>query len=96
MAGWRGHAGLPAAVAHGLALDDPSLQGAATQDIVRNVEQASSGTSAVTGTISGVAGAAEKTGGAARDVLTSATALSTQAEHLTEEVQRFLATVRAA
>ncbi|MCJ2071152.1 methyl-accepting chemotaxis protein [Methylobacterium sp. J-030] len=71
-------------------------QGVATQEIVRNVEQASSGTSAVTGTIAGVAGAAEKTGLGARDVLTSATALSSQAEHLAEEVQRFLATVRAA
>jgi methyl-accepting chemotaxis protein len=71
-------------------------QGAATQEIVRNVGQAASGTSAVTDTIAGVAGAAEKTGLGAQDVLTSAIALSSQAEHLAEEVQRFLATVRAA
>ena len=71
-------------------------QDAATQEIVRNVEQASIGTSAVTGTIAGVAGAAENTGAAAGAVLTSATQLSLQSEHLTDEVERFLATVRAA
>ncbi|SFK94215.1 methyl-accepting chemotaxis protein [Methylorubrum salsuginis] len=71
-------------------------QGAATQEIVRNVAQASVGTSAVTGTIAGVASASETTGAAASQVLTSASELSRQSEHLTEEVHRFLATVRAA
>ncbi|WP_058620788.1 methyl-accepting chemotaxis protein, partial [Methylobacterium indicum] len=71
-------------------------QGAATQEIVRNVSQASVGTSAVTGNIAGVAQASETTGRAATQVLTSASALSRQSEHLTAEVQRFLATVRAA
>ncbi|CAA2102202.1 Methyl-accepting chemotaxis protein 4 [Methylobacterium bullatum] len=71
-------------------------QGAATQEIVRNVAQAATGTSEVTSNISGVAGAAEETGAAANQVLTSASELSHQSEHLTAEVKRFLATVRAA
>ena len=71
-------------------------QGAATQEIVRNVAQASVGTSAVTGNIAGVAQASETTGMAATQVLTSASALSRQSEQLTAEVHRFLATVRAA
>ena len=71
-------------------------QGAATQEIVRNVSQAAAGTGEVTGTIAGVAGAAEETGAAASQVLASASALSRQSEHLSAEVARFLATVRAA
>ena len=71
-------------------------QGAATQEIVRNVAQAASGTGAVTATIAGVAQAAEETGAASAQVLASATELSRQSEHLGSEVQRFLATVRAA
>lgn len=71
-------------------------QGAATQEIVRNVAQASAGTGEVTGNIAGVAGAAEETGAAASQVLGAASELSRQSEHLTAEVARFLATVRAA
>jgi methyl-accepting chemotaxis protein len=71
-------------------------QGAATQEIVRNVTRAASGTGAVTENIAGVAGAAEETGAAAAQVLDSASALSRQSEGLTDEVRRFLATVRAA
>ncbi|MDQ0521625.1 methyl-accepting chemotaxis protein [Methylobacterium gregans] len=71
-------------------------QGAATQEIVRNVAQASVGTSAVTGNIVGVARASEDTGAAAAQVLGAAGELSRQSEHLTGEVGRFLATVRAA
>ncbi|MCF4127581.1 methyl-accepting chemotaxis protein [Methylobacterium sp. SyP6R] len=71
-------------------------QGAATQEIVRNVSQASIGTSAVTGTISTVAQASESTGMAATRVLNSASDLSRQSEHLSQEVHRFLVTVRAA
>ncbi|MCP1539890.1 methyl-accepting chemotaxis protein [Methylorubrum extorquens] len=71
-------------------------QGAATQEIVRNVAQASSGTAEVTRNISGVAQASEETGIAASQVLTSSAELSRQSEHLSAEVQRFLATVRAA
>ncbi|GJD45648.1 Methyl-accepting chemotaxis protein [Methylobacterium cerastii] len=71
-------------------------QGAATQEIVRNVTQASVGTSEVTSTIAGVAGAAEEKGAAASQVFASASALSRQSDHLGAEVTRFLATVRAA
>ena len=71
-------------------------QGAATQEIVRNVAQAASGTDAVTTTIAGVAGAAEETGAAASQVLGAASELSRQSEQLAAEMSRFLATVRAA
>ncbi|MFC5552539.1 methyl-accepting chemotaxis protein [Methylobacterium iners] len=71
-------------------------QGAATQEIVRNVTQAATGTGQVTANISGVAGAAEETGAAASQVLSSASELSRQSEHLRAEVHRFLGTIRAA
>ncbi|GJD97649.1 methyl-accepting chemotaxis protein [Methylobacterium iners] len=71
-------------------------QGAATQEIVRNVSQAAVGTTQVTTEIGGVASAAEVTGAAASQVLSSASELSRQSEHLSSEVARFLATVRAA
>ncbi|MCP1550748.1 MULTISPECIES: methyl-accepting chemotaxis protein [Methylorubrum] len=71
-------------------------QGAATQEIVRNVAQASAGANEVTGNIVGVAQASEETGAAATQVLSAASELSRQSEHLGAEVTRFLATVRAA
>ncbi|PIU06800.1 MULTISPECIES: methyl-accepting chemotaxis protein [Methylobacterium] len=71
-------------------------QDAATQEIVRNVAQASTGTAEVTSNIVGVARASEDTGAAASQVLSSASELSHQSEHLSAEVARFLATVRAA
>ncbi|MBP1180401.1 methyl-accepting chemotaxis protein [Methylobacterium sp. PvR107] len=63
---------------------------------MRNVGQAAAGTGEVTSNITGVAGAAEKTGAAADRVLASAFELARQSDELTEEVHRFLATVRAA
>ncbi|MCJ2124727.1 methyl-accepting chemotaxis protein [Methylobacterium sp. J-077] len=71
-------------------------QGAATQEIVRNVTQAASGTDEVTTNITGVAEAAEQTGTAAHQVLDAASELSQRSAQLTEEVARFLHTVRAA
>ncbi len=71
-------------------------QGAATQEIVRNVAQASTGTAEVTSNIVGVARASEDTGAAASQVLSSASELSRQSEHLSSEVTHFLNTVRAA
>lgn len=71
-------------------------QGAATNEIVRNVGRAAAGTSEVTGNIAGVVGAAEETGAATAQVLASASELSRQSEHLTHEVHRFLGTARAA
>ena len=58
--------------------------------------QAAVGTGEVTSNIAGVAGAAEATGAAASQVLASASELSRQSESLSTEVDRFLATVRAA
>ncbi|MCJ2014530.1 methyl-accepting chemotaxis protein [Methylobacterium sp. J-076] len=71
-------------------------QGAATQEIVRNVAQAATGTGEVTTTIAHVAGAAEDTGTAASQVLEAASALSLHSERLHAEMNRFVATVRAA
>ena len=71
-------------------------QGAATQEIVRNVAQAAAGTNEVTSNIAGVAQASEESGAAAAQVLTSASELSRQSEHLAAEVSRFLGSVRAA
>ncbi|MBA9062020.1 methyl-accepting chemotaxis protein [Methylobacterium fujisawaense] len=71
-------------------------QGAATQEIVRNVTQASDGTADVTVNIAGVAGAAAHTGEAARQVLGSASDLSQHSARLGVEVARFLDSVRAA
>ncbi|GJE66483.1 hypothetical protein LNAOJCKE_3702 [Methylorubrum aminovorans] len=71
-------------------------QGAATQEIVRNVSEASAGTGAVTGNVASVAAAAEETGAAASQVLTSASELSRQSEHLDGQVRHFLHTIRAA
>ncbi len=71
-------------------------QGAATQEIVRNVAQAATGTNEVTGNIAGVAQASEQTGAAASQVLSAASELSREAEHLGAEVGRFLGGVRAA
>ncbi|MCJ2049048.1 methyl-accepting chemotaxis protein [Methylobacterium sp. J-070] len=71
-------------------------QGAATQEIVRNVAQAAVGTGAVTVNVTDVADAADATGAAAEEVLASASEMTGQADHLGAEVERFLATVRAA
>ena len=71
-------------------------QGAATQEIVRNVTEAAAGTGEVTSNITGVARASEETGAAATQVLTAASDLSRQSEHLGGEVTRFLTKIRAA
>ncbi|MDV6330992.1 methyl-accepting chemotaxis protein [Asticcacaulis sp. 201] len=71
-------------------------QSAATQEIVQAVNQASIGTQEVTSNITGVALAAEQTGEAASQVLSSSAELATQAERLNLEMDKFLTTVRAA
>ncbi len=71
-------------------------QGAATQEIVRNVAQAAMGAGEVTSNIAGVAQAAEEAGATAAEVLAASSELSRQSEHLSTEVGRFLANVRAA
>jgi len=71
-------------------------QTSATSEIARNVQQASAGTSEVSANIEGVSQAASSTGAAASQVLTSASELSQNSAKLSAELQRFLATVRAA
>ena len=71
-------------------------QGAATAEIARNVQQTAASTQEVTATIAGVSQAADDTGAAAGQVLGAASGLSQQAEQLTNEVQDFIAGVRAA
>jgi methyl-accepting chemotaxis protein len=71
-------------------------QGAATQEISRNVQQAAQGTQEVSLNIGGVSQAAGQSGAAARQVLESADELSKSGSKLQTEVQEFLRTVRAA
>jgi methyl-accepting chemotaxis protein len=71
-------------------------QGAATQEIARNVEEAAKGTQEVSSNIGGVTEAANGTGAAANQVLTSAQALTGQSTHLRDLVQDFLVGVKAA
>jgi methyl-accepting chemotaxis protein len=71
-------------------------QGAATQEIARNVHQAAHGTSQVAANIVEVTRGAGETGAASSHVLASAQSLSNESDHLQREVDRFLATVRAA
>ncbi|KAF0137453.1 MAG: methyl-accepting chemotaxis protein [Xanthobacteraceae bacterium] len=71
-------------------------QNAATQEIARNVQQASAGTGEVSTNIVGVSHAVSETGAAATQVLASAETLSAQAGSLNAELNKFLATIRAA
>ncbi|ESQ85071.1 hypothetical protein AEAC466_05015 [Asticcacaulis sp. AC466] len=71
-------------------------QNSATQEIVHAVNQAAMGTTEVSSNIGGVADAAEQTGSAAAQVLSSSSELAQQAERLHHEMDKFLANVRAA
>jgi methyl-accepting chemotaxis protein len=71
-------------------------QGAATKEIARNVSQAAEGTSSVASNIVEVNRGANETGSASSQVLSSAQSLSSDSNRLKVEVDRFLATVRAA
>ena len=71
-------------------------QGAATQEISRNVQQAAIGTQEVSSNITSVQRGASETGSASSQVLSSAQSLSSESNRLKLEVDRFLATVRAA
>ena len=71
-------------------------QGAATQEIARNVSQAAKGTADVTSNIAGVSAAAEATGTAAGAVLSRANELYKNSEALKAYVESFLREVRAA
>jgi methyl-accepting chemotaxis protein len=71
-------------------------QGAATQEISRNVAQAATGTTQVASNITEVNRGAAETGSASANLLTSAQSLSGESNRLKVEVDKFLATVRAA
>ncbi len=71
-------------------------QGAATQEIARNVEEAAKGTQEVSSNIGGVTEAANSTGAASEQVLTSARSLTGQSTSLRQLVETFLADVKAA
>jgi len=71
-------------------------QTATTQEIARNVHEASQGTSQVATTITDVNRGASETGSASALVLTSAQSLASESNHLKIEVEKLLATVRAA
>ena len=71
-------------------------QGAATQEIARNGGQAASGTQEVTAAIVGLTEASGAVGASAGEVLGDADGLSQQSDRLREQMQQFLARVRAA
>ena len=71
-------------------------QGAATQEISRNVQQAARGTQQVSSNIIEVRQGANEAGSAANEVLAAAQSLSRDNERLKQEVSSFLQTVRAA
>ncbi len=71
-------------------------QGAATRDISASVQQAARGAADIAGNISELARGASETGSASTQVLTSARDLAADGSRLQAEMQKFLATVRAA
>jgi methyl-accepting chemotaxis protein len=71
-------------------------QGATTQEIARNVQQAASGSEEVAGSIQQVNRGAVETGAAAEKVRSSSDALTSESRRLTAEVDKFVATIRAA
>jgi methyl-accepting chemotaxis protein len=71
-------------------------QGAATQEIARNTQQAAKGTEEVSANIAGVSTAASQTGNTAAEVKASAEQLGRQSGTLRNDVDRFLAKIRAA
>jgi methyl-accepting chemotaxis protein len=71
-------------------------QGAATQEISRNVQRAAQGATEVAGSITDVTRGATDTGAASTHVHGLARSLLGQSNHLRDEVEKFLSTVRAA
>ncbi|WP_282606779.1 methyl-accepting chemotaxis protein [Pelagibius sp. Alg239-R121] len=71
-------------------------QGAATQEIARNVQQSSAAAELVSTNIGGVTSTAKDTGESASHVLTASSNLMQQSESLKSEVESFLSQVRAA
>ncbi|CAN5193156.1 methyl-accepting chemotaxis protein [soil metagenome] len=71
-------------------------QGAATQEIARNVQQAAELSVRVAANITDVDRGNSETGASSAQVLTAAQSLSRESNHLQTEVQNFLSTIRAA
>ncbi|QDM18669.1 HAMP domain-containing protein [Tardiphaga sp. vice352] len=71
-------------------------QGAATQEISRNVQQAAQGTMEVSSNITDVQRGASETGSASSEVLSAAQSLSGESSRLKLDVGKFLSAVRAA
>jgi len=71
-------------------------QGAATQEISRNVQQASQGTQQVSANVVDVQRGATETGTASSHVLSAAQMLASDSDRLKREVASFLQSVRAA
>ena len=71
-------------------------QGAATDEIARNVQEAAKGTQEVSGNIAGVNKAASETGESAKELLEASGHLADQSGRLSDQVDSFLAQVRAA
>jgi len=71
-------------------------QGAATQEIARNVQQAAQGTIKVSSHIGDVERGASETGSASTQLFTAAQSLARESSRLKQEVSHFLQTVRAA
>jgi methyl-accepting chemotaxis protein len=71
-------------------------QGAATQEISRNIKHAAHGTQEVSTNVTDVRRGAADTGQASSTVLSAAQSLANDSKRLRTEVDRFLATVRAA
>ncbi len=69
-------------------------QGAATQEIARNVDQAASGTDEVTTNITGVNQAAEETGRASAQVLEAVGTLAMQSDAMSAQVRSFIQQVK--
>ncbi|WP_316233509.1 HAMP domain-containing methyl-accepting chemotaxis protein [Bradyrhizobium sp. SZCCHNPS2010] len=71
-------------------------QGTATQEIARNVQGVAAGTREAAADITEVNRGATETGSASEEVLLSAKSLSSQSARLREELNRFMANIRAA
>jgi methyl-accepting chemotaxis protein len=71
-------------------------QGSATQEIARSVQKVAQGTQASATDVLQVNRGATETGSASEEVLHSARTLSTESTRLREELDRFMANIRAA
>jgi methyl-accepting chemotaxis protein len=71
-------------------------QGAATQEIARNAQEASAGSTEISNNVTGVNEAATETGAASTQVLEAAKGLATQADGMSQQIDRFLKSLSAA